>query len=290
MNHPEAIAPIEPPCNEAVAPTLRRAAGDCRCADSDALRTASAVVQGMQEQMVHLARVATLGTLAASIAHEIRQPLTAIRLEAYAIQHWMKRCPGVADPVTQQVVQEVAEGVHRIQEQSERAEQVIHSLRAMMRSEPNKPQAFTLAQAVRDVLPLLAGRLNDGGIALRIDVDETLPPLHGDSVQIQQVLLNLVLNAIEARKEDCAELPLVELRARRVEPAMLRVEVIDNGGGIAPDQLARIFQPFVSTKSEGMGIGLAICRSIVELHGGSIRAASSEGRTTVTFTLPLQAT
>ena len=251
--------------------------------DAGPCRTDTTIIQCLQEQMVHLARVATLGTLAASIAHEIRQPLTAIRIEAGAIQRWMNRDSPVAEEVT--------EGIQRIQEQSERAERVIRSLRALMRREPMSPEPFLLDQAVHDVLPLADCRIHDASVDLQLDFDATLPHVHGDRVQIQQVVLNLLLNAVEARREGPHGGAWVRLRVRRGqygsgEAAV--IDIIDNGRGIAPEQLARIFEPFFSTKDDGMGIGLAICRSIVELHGGTIQAASGDGQTTVTVVLPVK--
>ncbi|MDT6963347.1 MULTISPECIES: sensor histidine kinase [Cupriavidus] len=243
--------------------------------------TESTIIQCLQEQVVHLARVATLGTLAASIAHEIRQPLTAIRIEAGAIQRWMGRPVPATDEVT--------EGIARIQEQSERAERVIRSLRALMRREPATPEPFRLDHAVHDVLPLADCRIHDASIDLQLDLDATLPPVQGDRVQIQQVILNLLLNAVEARREGPPGSARVLLRARRgpAGAATAVIEVVDNGRGIAPDKLARVFEPFFSTKDDGMGIGLAICRSIVEVHGGTIAVASGDGQTTVTVTLPV---
>ncbi|GJG94243.1 sensor histidine kinase [Cupriavidus pauculus] len=249
--------------------------------DAGPCRTATTIAQCLQEQMVHLARVATLGTLAASIAHEIRQPLTAIRIEAGAISRWMNRDSPVADEVT--------EGLRRIQEQSERAERVIASLRAMMRREPLPPQPFALDQALQEVLPLADCKVNVASVNLQLDLDATLSPVYGDHVQIQQVMLNLLLNAVEARSEGPPGSAEVVLRTRRGADDTAIIDVIDNGRGIAPDQLARIFEPFFSTKDDGMGIGLAICRSIVELHGGTIAATSGDGQTTVTVTLPLRA-
>lgn len=250
-------------------------------ADAGPCRTATTIAQCLQEQMVHLARVATLGTLAASIAHEIRQPLTAIRIEAGAISRWMNRDSPVAAEVT--------EGIRRIQEQSERAERVIASLRAMMRREPLPPQPFALDQALQEVLPLADCKVNVASVNLQLDLDATLPPVYGDRVQIQQVMLNLLLNAVEARREGPPGSAEVVLRTRRGADETAIIDVIDNGRGIAPDQLARIFEPFFSTKDDGMGIGLAICRSIVELHGGTIAATSGDGQTTLTVTLPLRA-
>ena len=247
-------------------------------ADTGDCRDDQAIVQCLHEQMVHLARVATLGTLAASIAHEIRQPLTAIRIEASAIRRWMNRETPDID--------EVVEGIQRIQDQSERAEQVIRSLRALMRREPVTLRPFRLDQALLELLPLADCRIQDANVNLQLDLDAALPVVRGDRVQIQQVVLNLLLNAVEARQDIPDSAPTVYLRTRRGSGASAVIEVSDNGKGIAPDQLTSIFAPFFSTKDDGMGIGLAVCRSIVELHGGTIEATSQDGQTTVTVTLP----
>ncbi|WP_180862883.1 sensor histidine kinase [Cupriavidus pauculus] len=249
--------------------------------DTGPCHSDTAIIQCLQDQMVHLSRVATLGTLAASIAHEIRQPLTAIRIEAGTIARWMHRDAPMAGEIT--------DGIRRIQEQSERAEGVIRSLRALMRREPLPPQPFRLDEALREVLPLADCRISVASVDLRLDLDPTLPPVHGDRVQIQQVMLNLLLNAVEARRDGPPGSARVTLRTRHGADRMAVIEVIDNGRGIEAGQLARIFEPFFSTKDDGMGIGLAICRSIVELHGGTIAATSGDGQTTVTVALPLYA-
>lgn len=240
----------------------------------------SPLLKILQDQLVHLARVAALGTLAASIAHEIRQPLTAIRVETYAMQRWMNRpTPNTA---------EVADGIRRIQAQSERAEQVIRSLRALMRREPTERQPFQLDQAILDILPLVEARIYDADVTLELDLDATLPPLHGDRVQIQQVVINLLLNAVDALRGLPHGVAAVTLRAVPGKAGMALIAVEDNGTGIDPARIGQIFEPFVSSKSDGMGLGLAICRMIAEAHGGTIDAASAGGRTAMTVHLPLQ--
>ena len=237
-------------------------------------------VQRLQEQIVHLARVATVGALAASIAHEINQPLTAIRVESHAIQRWMDRdTPHAA---------EIADGVRRIQNQSERAEQVIRSLRALMRREPATQRPFALDHAILEIVPLVNGAVSDADVNLQFDLPAGLPELVGDRVQIQQVVLNLLLNALEAVRERATGTATVRLRTFQPERDRITVEVTDNGAGIPADMLDTIFEPFFSTRGDGMGIGLAICRSIVEFHGGTVRAASGNGITRMAFTLPVR--
>ncbi|WP_146002022.1 sensor histidine kinase [Cupriavidus pauculus] len=241
---------------------------------------ATSIPNPWMDQLVHLSRVAALGTLAASIAHELRQPLTSIRVETYAMQRWINRAePNVA---------EVAEGIQRIQASAERAEQVIRSLRALMRQEPPSYHSFQLDQAILDVLPLVEVRFHDTDIRLRLHLDAAVPPVHGDRVQVQQIVLNLLLNAIDAlgiRPHGTGA--KIDLHVGLTEHGLARIEVVDNGVGIDPGKLPHIFDLFVSTKQEGMGIGLAICRMIAEAHGGTIQAASGEGKTAFTVTLPL---
>lgn len=256
---------------------LDHAGQSCEAPDSGSLPP----WESLQDQLVHLARVAALGTLAASIAHEIRQPLTAIRVETYAMHRWMNReTPNTA---------EVAEGIRRIQAQSERAEQVIRSLRALMRREPAVRHPFPLDQAILEILPLVEARIYDADVTLELDLDASLPALHGDRVQIQQVVLNLLLNAVDALRGAPHGGATVALRVGGAGPGMAVLEVADNGPGIDPARIGQIFEPFVSTKSDGMGLGLAICRMIVEAHGGTVQAASADGRTAMTAYLPLQA-
>lgn len=175
------------------------------------------------------------------------ETLAAIRVESYAMQRWMNRLtPNTA---------EVVDGIRRIQAQSERAEQVIRSLRALMRREPTERHPFQLDQAVLDILPLVEARLYDADVTLQLDLDDALPPLYGDRVQIQQVVLNLLLNAVDALRGQPHGVAAVTLRVVPGKPGMALIEVVDNGKGIDPARIDQIFEPFVSTKSDGMGMG-----------------------------------
>lgn len=236
---------------------------------------------GLDIPLVHVNRLATLGVLAASIAHEIRQPLTAIRLEAGAIQRWINR--------NESNVAEISEGLCRIKDQSERAEQVVRSLWSLMRPAPTARQRFQLSKAIEELLPLVEADIKQAEAVLRLDLDSALPDLHGDCVQIQQLVLNLLLNAVDALKRRRCESPTILVRTRNRGDSTITLEVEDNGAGIPPEQLSRIFEPFFSTKSDGMGLGLAICRSIVASHNGTIQAKSDDGLTSMAVCLPLGA-
>jgi|GEM_PF-6983948 len=250
------------------------AAEAASCGNADALHT----MRHWESHLVHLSRVSTLGTLAASIAHEIRQPLTTIQVETYAIQRWMHReIPNLA---------EIDEGVRRIQGESERAERVIRSLRALMRCEPASSQPFAIGSAIADVLPLIEAALQEANIATEIDIEAGLPLIQGDRVQIQQVVLNLLLNAMDAVRHCPQGTAALRLSARRHGVCQVVIAITDNGKGIVPADLERVFTPFFSTRADGMGVGLAICRLIAEAHGGNIHATSQPGHTTITMHLP----
>lgn len=238
-----------------------------------------AALQCLQEQVIHLSRLATLGTLAASIAHEIRQPLTTMRLEAYAIQRWMHRDNCQNNDIT--------EGVRRIQDQAERAEQVIRSLQGLMRREPVAMHPFQLDEAIVGLMPLINSNVLSADVNLQLDLAAGLPPVLGDRIQIQQVVLNLLLNAVEAQRECPPGTGTILLRIWKSAPDAIRIEVTDNGKGISPETMDKIFEPFFSTKGNGMGVGLAISRTIAEQHGGTMHARSGHGRTTMSLVLPV---
>lgn len=226
-----------------------------------------------------LDRLAVLGTLAASIVHEIRQPLAAILIETYSMQRWMNReVPDTA---------EVDEGLRRIQALSERVEQIIRSLQALLRQKCAESAPFSLADAVHEMVGHLDGRLQDAGVTLTLDIDGSLPLFMGDRVQLQQVVSNLMLNALDAVQARAHGAPAIVVRLQCEHDAYVRIEVIDNGEGISAEQACQMFEPLASTKVGGMGIGLAISRMIVEAHGGTIAAVSQQGRTSVGARLPL---
>jgi C4-dicarboxylate-specific signal transduction histidine kinase len=236
----------------------------------------------MQENLAHLNRVTTLGKLAASITHELRQPLSAILGNAQAGQRFLSQKFVEKD--------ELSSILSDIVEDDERAGQVIQHLRSLFANEEKRHQPVSVNDAVISAQRLLRSELIIGGISIETELDPEPHLVLAEAVQIEQVVINLILNSVEALK------PVVEgLRRVRIETRLLvgegvQLSVSDNGIGLPADMAEAVFEPFVSRKrvNLGMGMGLAICRSIIDSHGGRICLQSSAGSgTTVNVLLPL---
>jgi signal transduction histidine kinase len=241
----------------------------------DALRLAHA-------ELAHANRVITMGEMAASIAHEVSQPLAAVMTNARASQRWLAR----ARPD----LREAAAAVSRIIEDSARATQVIERIRTLVENTEPKLTWLDINNVIAEVVTLTQGEVRRSRVTLRTDLADGLPSVLGDRVQLQQVLLNLLLNGLEAisagdtgGSEPAGDLLIV---TRLQEPELVCVEVRDSGVGLDPATTARLFDPFFTTKPRGMGMGLSICRSIVQACGGHIEARSNDGPgATFRFTL-----
>ncbi|WP_233278330.1 sensor histidine kinase [Myxococcus stipitatus] len=222
------------------------------------------------DQLAHMGRVAALGELAASLAHELNQPLAAILSNAQAARRLLDA------PHTE--LAEVREALGDIISDDKRAGEVIHRMRALLKREEPRQELHSLNDLVGEVASLLANDMHLRGANLRLSLAPTLPGILGDGIQLQQVMLNLLINGLDAM----TELPegQRELRVGTASPGPGQVElsVQDSGGGIEPSRLARIFEPFYSTKDHGLGMGLSISRSIVEAHGGRLEAQSPPGQ------------
>jgi C4-dicarboxylate-specific signal transduction histidine kinase len=238
--------------------------------DEEALRKA-------QAELAHGARVATVGQLTAAIAHEVNQPLMAISSNAGAALRWLQRGP----PRTEQV----AGLLQEITGQSQRAGKIIQTLQTLGHRSPQFG-TVDLHALVRDTLALARAELDRHEVALELDLGAAPSRIAGDAVQLQQVLVNLVDNAVEAMAAVAGRRRLLRVVTSAGDGGIeLRVE--DNGAGVEEARLAAMFEPFVSTKPDGMGMGLAVCRSIVETHGGTIRAQAGRPQgCTVAFSLP----
>ncbi|CAA0090294.1 Adaptive-response sensory-kinase SasA [Starkeya nomas] len=225
----------------------------------------------IQVELRHLGRVTLMGELSSAIVHEIRQPLSAIAIEAEAGRRWQAR--GIS------AVAEADACFERIIVESRRADAIIARLRAMARQESGTSSVFSFNDIVNDVVPLIRREL----VAHSVKLDLSLPPsshsICGDRVQFQQVLLNLALNAIQAMAPDENARHVLKLHAGYTTPdtSLATLEVRDTGPGIPAELSERLFQPFFTTKPQGMGMGLSICRSIVEAHGGCIEIVPNEG-------------
>lgn len=229
-------------------------------------------------QLAHATRVSMLGELAASVAHEVNQPLTAITANAQAGRRWLAR----AEPD----VDEAIAALEGIVQASERAGQVIRRIRALARRSEPEHVALDLNALVQDTLEMLQREFDRRQLELRVELAPELPPVAGDRVELQQVLINLVMNALQAM-DGAPAAGALRLELRTVADAgRVRVSVRDAGPGIADVDAERLFTPFFSTKSDGMGLGLSICRSIIVQHGGQIGARSTPPGSTFSFELP----
>ena len=235
----------------------------------------------LQQKLTHLTRVALLGELSGALAHELQQPLTAILCNAQAAQLMTARVP--LD------MEELREILQEIVSDDQRAGQVIQSLRALLLRGETKFQRVDIGKVVGDVMTLARGALMERNVQVNLRIDEGVPAVHGDPIELQQVLLNLVLNACESLTDNPARDRRVEVVAGRDdEPGAVRISVLDCGRGIDTDHLERVFDPFFTTKESGLGLGLAICHSISVAHGGRLWATNRADRgAAFHFTLPV---
>jgi C4-dicarboxylate-specific signal transduction histidine kinase len=220
-------------------------------------------------QLAHLDRVAAMGELATSLAHELNQPLAAILANAQAARRLLTApCPDLA---------EVRATLDDIVDDDKRAGEVIRRMRALLKKEEFRPEPVDLNDVVRSVLRLLAHEASRRGVTLETDLAANLPRVRGDVVQLQQVVLNLVVNACDAVARCAPERRRVLVRTREQLSGNAEVIVEDAGDGIPDAHVAQLFEPFFTTKADGLGMGLSITRSILELHGGHIAVQNLDG-------------
>lgn len=239
--------------------------------DITASRRAADELQQAQAKLTHIARVTTLGELAASIAHEINQPLAAIIADASAALNWL-----AADPPR---VERVRESLLAIIGDGERASEVLLRIRALLARSAVRHRPCDLNAIVRDIVPLVAPGLARHDVAVDLDLAGELPPVPGDPVQLQQVVLNLLLNAGEAARELPPERRRVQLRSfveTRSATSFVHVAIADHGPGVAERDADHIFDAFYTTKENGLGMGLSISRSIIDRHGGRLWARPNQ--------------
>lgn len=242
-------------------------------------KRAEEALQQAQAELTHVSRVTTVGVLTSSIAHEVNQPLGAIVTNANAALRWLAAQPPNLDEVRKALASIVRDGY--------RASEVIAGMRALLKKRDGVHERVDLTELIRDVVAFVQGELSCHRIMLRTELTDHLPQVAGDRVQLQQVLINLVMNGIEAMRDVSDWRRELLIASRSEAPGEVVVAVKDAGVGFSPEGAERVFEPFYTTKAEGLGMGLAICRSIVEAHGGRLWASASEPRGAVfQFTLP----
>jgi PAS domain S-box-containing protein len=241
-------------------------------------KQAEAALRDMQMELAHANRVATMGQLAASTAHEVKQPIGATVTNAQAALRLLGRHPPDLEEVRQALAQIVQDG--------KRAGDVVDRIRALIKKTPPRTDCLDINAGIREVIELTRGEAVKSGVSVQADLADGLPPIEGDRVQLQQVILNLIMNAVEAMS-GVSDGTREMLISTRNEPDGVLVEVRDTGPGLSPESLSRLFEPFFTTKPEGMGMGLSICRSIIEAHGGRLWAIPCEPHGALfQFTIP----
>jgi len=226
--------------------------------------------QEQRQVLAHLGRVAILGELSGALAHELSQPLTAILSNAQAARRMLAR-----DSVDLREIDEILEDIASA---DRRAGEVIRRLRAMFRRGESNRQILDLNEVARDVLDFARSDILTRHVQVTTRLTPELPKVLGDSVQIQQVLLNLIVNGCEAMIANEPNDRMLLIETSVVDVDTVAVSVLDNGGGIQADILDQLFEPFVTTKQQGLGLGLTICRSIATAHGGQLWAGNNADR------------
>jgi PAS domain S-box-containing protein len=235
----------------------------------------------LRAELSHMDRVRSMGVLTAGIAHEINQPLAAILSNAQAALRFLKRDP--------QDLEEVKEALRDIVSDDKRAGEIVRSIRKIMGRPELKHEEIDFNKIVGEVLTLIKSEAILRKVSLTVNLQPDIPPVYGDRVQVQQVILNLLMNALEALEDHHISTPKVLVSSRFKEFDGVLLTVSDIGPGIKPDQLTSIFDSFYTTKTGGMGMGLSICRSIAKDHGGEIWAENrAEGGATFFFRLPCE--
>jgi PAS domain S-box-containing protein len=232
----------------------------------------------VQMELAHANRVATMGHLSASIAHEINQPLGAVLSYANAASHWLDAQPPNLEEVRRDLGFIVESGV--------RASEVINRIRALVKKAPPRKDRLEINEAILQVIALAKSEITNNHVSVQTQLAETLPAIQGDRVQLQQVILNLLINAIEAMSGMSEGRELL-ISTAETDPEGMLVAVRDSGPGFAPESVDRLFESFYSTKPGGLGLGLSICRSIIEAHGGQMSATTNVPQGAVfQFTIP----
>jgi PAS domain S-box-containing protein len=255
--------------------------GVCFTLDLTERKRAEEELRAMQAQLARANRLATMGQLTASIAHEVTQPVAATVTNAQAALRWLNGpTPGL---------EEARQALERIVKDGNRAGQVIDRVRALIKKAPPRKDHVEINGAIREVIELSRGETAKNGISVRTELAARLPVVQGDRVELQQVILNLIINAVEAMSGDREGPRELRVSSREAESGGVLVAVSDSGPGLAFASLDRLFEAFYTTKPSGLGLGLSICRSIIQAHGGRLWASTSLPRGAIfQFTLPVE--
>jgi C4-dicarboxylate-specific signal transduction histidine kinase len=232
----------------------------------------------MQSDFAHMNRVSMMGELAASLSHEITQPIASVRNNARAAQNFLDMQPPN--------LSEVREALSCVVGDTDRAGAIVSRIRDQIKKAPPRKGRFDLNEAINEVIVLGRSAIVKNGVWIQTQLSEALLPVHGDRVQLQQVVLNLILNAVEAMGSVEAK-PRDLLISTEENATGALVAVRDSGPGIDPEHLKRVFDAFYTTKASGTGMGLSICRSIIDAHGGQLWAEANDPRGAIfKFTVP----
>jgi len=245
---------------------------------TERLRT-EAQLRQTQADYAHAARISTLGEMATSIAHEVQQPLAAIVTNGETSLRWLARDDVNVAKLEQLATRMIASARH--------ASEIIHRIRSMAQRRQPEQIELDLNDVVDDALHFIRHEIEFKSIKLSVNAPSTRPKILGDRIQLQQVVVNLLVNGMQAIVQTNPPRRAIRVAIEPDEPDALALSIHDSGPGIAPDNLARIFESFFTTKADGMGIGLAVCQSIIAAHGGSIEASNHpDGGACFRFSLP----
>jgi C4-dicarboxylate-specific signal transduction histidine kinase len=237
------------------------------------------ILQKAHAHITHITHMTMMGELAASIAHEVNQPLAAVVTNAEACLRWLdQKSPDL---------NEAREAVHRIIRDGRRGGDVITRIRALLKKEPPVNARLNVNEVIQETIALAQSRLR--GVTLQFELAENLPMVSADRVHLQQVLLNLMVNAVDAMKSMAQRQQLLHIQTLFQMPGMVLVRIRDSGPGLDPSNIEQLFEPFYTTKAQGLGMGLSISRSIVEAHGGRLWAEpAGENGAVFQFNLPIE--
>lgn len=229
---------------------------------SEQRKRAEEALQKAQEELASASRLTTMAQVAASIAHEIKQPLSAVVLNGNAGSRWLLKQPPDLG--------EVQACLNRVVMEGHRAGQVIESIRAIFEQAPREKSRLDANDLIREVLTFTGSEIQLRHVTVQTNLRENVPPVLADHVQLQQVMRNLIMNAVEAMEGVTDRARVLTVQSSTQDSKNIVITVEDDGSGIRPENMQRIFDSFFTTKPHGMGMGLAICRSIIDSHGGSL--------------------